>query len=115
MGLDMWLNAKKKDSDEKQIAIGYWRKHPDLHDYIGSLYYKKGGTAEYFNGVEYILTKEEIEEIIKLSIDRKLPKSIGGFYFGETEDKDNDDTVKLMNEALEYMKKGYEIIYDSWW
>ena len=115
MGLEMYLYVKKKGVNEIEGEIGYWRKHPDLHDYIGSLYYKKGGIAEYFNGVEYILTKEEIEEIIKLSIDRKLPKSIGGFYFGQTEDKDNDDTVKLMNEALEYMKKGYEIIYDSWW
>lgn len=115
MGLDMFLYAKKKGFNENTIEIGYWRKHPDLHDYISTLYYRAGGTAEIFNNVKYKLNEEEIEDIIELSINRKLPKSLGGFFFGETIDSDNDSTISIFNIALDYTKKDYEIIYDSWW
>lgn len=115
MGLDMYLLAKKKGSNETLKEIGYWRKHPDLHSYIAKLYYESGGTAEVFNGIKYELSKEIIEKIILLSKEKKLPKSEGGFFFGETQESDHETTVDILEKALGYVKKDYEIIYDSWW
>ena len=115
MGLDMYLYAKKKGVNENMVEIGYWRKHPDLHNYIAKLYYEPGGKAEVFNCVKYTLCKDQIEKIIALSKNRKLPKSTGGYFFGETIDSDNDSTISIFNIALDYIKKDYEFIYDSWW
>lgn len=116
MGLDMFLYGKKdmaNKNDEKR-EIGYWRKHPNLHRYIENLYRVKGGKEE-FNCIDYLLSKEEIEDIIAKSKNRELDKSEGGFFFGESCDEDNESTVKIMTIALKCMKQGYKIYYTSWW
>ena len=117
MGLDMFLFGKKEIKnrvEEEKVEVGYWRKHADLHRYIENLYIEKGGKEE-FNCVDYLLSKEEIEDIIQKSKDRTLDKSEGGFFFGESIDEDNENTIKIMTKALKYMKKGYKIYYTSWW
>lgn len=113
MGLDMFLYAGKIIKKEKEI--GYWRKHPDLHDHIAELYYSNGGEAEEFNCVPYELSENEIEKIIELCENNKLKKSKGGFFFGETKEYHNKETIEIMKKALFFMKQGYTITYDSWW
>ena len=56
MGLDMYastlVQAPKSDVDfdgNDAIELHYWRKHPNLHGWMESLYYEKGGTAGSFN------------------------------------------------------------------
>ena len=63
MGLDMYastlLKAPPSDVDfdcDDAFRIHYWRKHPNLHGWIESLYYEKGGTADSFNCVNVKLT-----------------------------------------------------------
>ena len=59
MGLDMYAfstNAKPKtdvDFETKNFKpeeVHYWRKHPNLHGWMQSLYDAKGGTESNFNG-----------------------------------------------------------------
>ena len=112
MGLDMYLTAKLADNAPNE-EIGDWRKHANLHGYMESLYVARGGT-EQFNCIPLELTKNDCENIIEFS---KGPgfETAQGFFWGESNKRDDDETIKHMTKALEYIEKGYKIYYDSWW
>lgn len=122
MGLDMHLYAKapktvNEDGFEQQIIIeiGYWRKHPDLNEYIILLNYEESDGWEIGNGEEFYLPKQEIEEILEKSEQNALPKSKGGFFWGESCEQDRLDTIEIMTRALEYIDRGYTIEYRADW
>ena len=65
MGLDMYastlMQAPKSDVDfdgNDAIELRYWRKHPNLHGWMESLYYEKGGTADRLNCVNLQLYRQ---------------------------------------------------------
>jgi len=45
------------------IELHYWRKHPNLHGWMESLYYEKGGTADNFNCVNLQLTARDLDRL----------------------------------------------------
>ena len=70
MGLDMYAfstKAKlKKEVDFDTInveteEVHYWRKHPNLHGWMQSLYESKGGTSDSFNGDCVVLTESDLD------------------------------------------------------
>jgi hypothetical protein len=131
MGLDMMLYAREVieegddvSEDARQIEIGTWRKHPDLHSYIETLWRAETGSTEDFNCIDYKLSRKQIIDIILLTVTETMPKSKGGFFFSESKLTDISHTITLMGSALSYIDKHtsypddvpeYEIFYSSWW
>lgn len=137
MGLDMYLYKTKMSEEEynelkrkfhnKEIdyddlyeieyerfyEIGYWRKHPNLHGYIEMLWREREGINGDFCEL-FLLTKEDIQAIIEGSKKQDLPHT-EGFFFGKSYPEDHVRTIKIMEQALEFIEAGYTIIYNSSW
>jgi hypothetical protein len=122
MGLDMYaLSTKAKpetdvDFSMKNIEsneIHYWRKHPNLHGWMQNLYDAKGGTSDTFNGDCVVLDSEDLDNLEQDIKDGNLPDTTG-FFFGESDDGDEDDLLFITN-AREEIKNGKTVYYTSWW
>ena len=126
MGLDMYaftLNGEVKsevDFDtnnvKEEVELAYWRKHPNLHGWMESLYYLKGGTAESFNCVSVELDLDDLAQLENHIKEGKLPQTTG-FFFGNSqldEDEMNED-LEFIKEAREAIAGGEYVYYTSWW
>jgi len=130
MGLDQYAFVRNPKAKSKRgHEIYYWRKHNRLHGWMGSLWKEKGcpnpnkeldGIAKEFsdfNCVELVLTLDDINALEKAIRNRKLPET-HGFFFGSdsygNEYLEKRD-LKFIEIAKRFIKKGYEVFYDSWW
>ncbi len=102
------------------VALGglrrlkYWRKFNHLHGWMHRLYNKKGGTGE-FNCVGLCLNEEDLK-LLKEDAENLEPTS--GFFFGAIypiEPEEVDDIRNFVEMALEEIKNGKVVVYDSWW
>jgi hypothetical protein len=125
MGLDMYAYMAKDFKPSKPVdfqdeipsevqELFYWRKHPDMHGLMESIYREKGGDAESFNCVPVQITEDDLERIASHVIDETLPET-QGFFFGESTEEDRDDDIQFLKKAREAISSGYTIWYDSWW
>lgn len=125
MGLDMYANRVKKgliteavdfniaENEETEQNIHYWRKHPNLHGWMESLYRKKGGQDENFNCVNVQLTEEDLVKLEKDIKEGNLPKT-SGFFFGESDGTEIEDDLSFIRKAKMAIKDGYDVYYTSW-
>ena len=117
MGLDAYGKVKSPEGEVEEIA--YWRKHNALHGWMESLYRKKGGTEE-FNCVPLELNKTDLE-LLELVVTSGMLPETQGFFFGapahEREDYRDllNSVLDFIKEARQYLSRGWEIAYDSWW
>ena len=114
MGLDAYGKVKSPEGEVKEIA--YWRKHNALHGWMEKLYRKKGGTEE-FNCVPLELFEADLEILELVVASAKLPET-GGFFFGSDSrfcGHYKEQTLQFIEEAREYLVKGWAVAYDSWW
>jgi hypothetical protein len=134
MGLDQYLNGKKfygryqekprmEDGhvlEEVTIAIGYWRKHPNLHGYIVNTFADGEDKCQ-----EIDLSAENISQIIDAIKNKQLPPT-EGFFFGHSDGTEQDEDLAIFGKALgwltfEHEKKGKNgmpwksIIYRASW
>jgi hypothetical protein len=127
MGLDQYAYAREivKDDEEAEpvdIDIAYWRKHNRLEGWMENLYRDKHPDSNReFNCVDLELTEEDINRLEKDVITKSLPRT-QGFFFGEDSyndeewsKKDMEKDLQFINDARQYLKDGYKIIYSSWW
>ena len=117
MGLDMHLTGEKftmpdwehPENDEmvdgfrlknRELDLGYWRKHPDLHGFIVQTF---AGGVDNCQRVQ--LTVSNIEEIISAIRDDNLPPT-EGFFFGKSENDDEQkkETIEFLTKAIEWAK-----------
>lgn len=122
MGLDMYaLSTKAKPETDvdfstknfEQDELHYWRKHPNLHGWMQNLYDAKGGKSDTFNGDCVVLDSEDLDNLEQDIKDGNLPDT-SGFFFGQSDDGDEDDLLFITN-AREEIKKGNTVYYTSWW
>lgn len=124
MGLDMYaFKAKtpkrgrtdvKIDGDDR-IELRYWRKFNNLHGWMERLYREKGGKQESFNCTAVRLTKTDL---MRLWREAPFLEATPGFFFGGLRDVDADDVADVrafVADALEAIREGYKVFYDSWW
>jgi hypothetical protein len=123
MGLDMYairISKKPKspvDFDSKDgEEIHYWRKHPNLHGWMESLYRQKGGKEATFNCVNLELTLQDLDRLEAEIKARKLPQT-KGFFFGESEldESEMKDDLDFVKKAKEIIQAGEHVFYTSWW
>lgn len=135
MGLDMYLYKRLKNKEKDPVEqvvddmfsviidtaekaeseeLHCWRKHPDLHGWMEKLYYNKGG-KEIFNCQEVVLSKEDIENLLKDIKEDKMEKTYG-FFFGETQEEFWKEDIEFFTELLDLFNfETHEVVYDSWW
>ena len=113
MGLDMYLIGRKFLFDrekqptedgfpvrQRELDLGYWRKHPDLHGYI---------VQTFANGVdecqEIELDADALRQILVAIGQKKLPHT-EGFFFGASENdaKQRRRDVEILGKALEWLE-----------
>jgi hypothetical protein len=115
--------VNKKVTKPREVA--YWRKHPNLHGWMESLWKRKMHDANRdipesewgssFNGIELELTAEDLDELERAVRKRKLPAT-SGFFFG------NDSDQHYYSHDLEFIKNaraelfmGLKVFYNSSW
>lgn len=133
MGLDIYLSGKKfywtnwrepeknitEDGfklTEKQIELGYWRKHPNLHGFIVKTFAKEIDDCK-----EIELDEQDIDTIISAIKEKLLPYT-EGFYFGKSEnsEEEKEQDIKIFDEAKKWLltkEKGVSksIVYQASW
>jgi hypothetical protein len=123
MGLDMYAFTTKaklsKEVDFEEInlkpeELHYWRKHPNLHGWMQSLYDEKGGKSVDFNGDCVVLDMEDLDVLEEDIRDGNLPDT-AGFFFGNTMGDEIDDDLQFIAKAREAIKEGKTVYYTSWW
>ena len=117
MGLDAFGKVKSPEGEVEEIA--YWRKFNSLHGWMETLWRAKGGVDE-FNCVPVELNETDLEMLELVVKSKNLPET-QGFFFGspahEREDYPEllDSVLDFIKEARQYLDKGWDVAYDSWW
>ena len=130
MGLDMFLSGRKFysstrgqrpqedgfDVSQKDLDIGYWRKHPNLHGYI---------IERFADGVDECqdieLGPEQIKKLIAAVKADNLPHT-EGFFFGVSRPAEDQmiEDLSILQGALDWLEKPEtgvwkSIIYRASW
>jgi hypothetical protein len=141
MGLDMYAYVAAKagqqaefyegsewDPDHKEHRnpnvnkprdIAYWRKHPNLHGWMAQRWLQREGNelreTDNFNGIEFELTAEDLDDLERAVKKRQLPAT-SGFFFGSDADQHyyNED-LKFIQAARAEMFLGLKVFYNSSW
>jgi hypothetical protein len=60
---------------------------------------------------------EDIEELEKVVIDKKLPETAGFFFGDDSRDCDHQklQTLKFLSKAKKALNEGKEVEYSAWW
>ena len=112
----------------KPREIAYWRKHPNLHGWMEQLWRNKKylvqptnasapvqSDSDTFNGIEIELTAEDLDELERAVVHKKLP-STRGFFFGEEADQFyHDKDLAFVKAARIEMFMGLKVFYNSSW
>ena len=135
MGLDMYLEGERfnsqvclKTGDNHEgrpqedgfpisktvLEIGYWRKHPNLHDYIVQTFAEGKDECQRIS-----LEAEDCRKIAMAILEDELPPT-AGFFFGDSDwhKDDKEDTAKMFSDAAEWLDDGdwtRSVFYQASW
>jgi hypothetical protein len=121
MGLDMFAYTTGKaipavdfpvQDDAEEIFC--WRKHPNLHGWMESLYLRKGGEAESFNCVAVRLDPDDLDAL-ELAVNHNILPETQGFYFGVSDGSEKADDLRFIHKARDALANGKSVLYTSWW
>ena len=103
----------------KPREIAYWRKHPNLHGWMAQRWLAREGNAlretDNFNGIEFELTAEDLDELEYAVQNDRLPAT-SGFFFGDgADDYYKPSDLKFIQEARAEMFLGLKVFYNSSW
>jgi hypothetical protein len=123
MGLDMYAyaaaeaNANWDGNNHREIA--YWRKHPNLHGWMETLWRNKRNHVPsddpMFNGVELELTWEDLDTLEQDIDSGQLPNT-RGFFFGEnSDDYYRAQDLAFIKQARAELFSGLKVFYNSSW
>ena len=139
MGLDMYAYAAARngqmdeywnrtlDEDvrgviEQPREIAYWRKHPNLHGWMESLWNEKGRPGidksfqdVMFNGVELELTWEDLDQLEEDIKNVRLPSTSGFFFGDDSDDYYREQDLEFVRKARAEIFTGLKVFYNSSW
>jgi hypothetical protein len=110
----------------KPRELAYWRKHPNLHGWMESVWKRRlheankhepedTGWGSTFNGIELELTAEDLDELERAVTHGQLP-STGGFFFGNNADEHyRDADLEFVKNARAELFLGLKVFYNSSW
>ena len=125
MGLDMYLTGEKylptnwdKPEDNvtedgfrlksKELQLGYWRKHPNLHGYIVNTF--AGGNDNPCQRIE--LSANSMRQIIEAVKNKDLPHT-EGFFFGESDGSEDEETIEIFTKAIAWLETKEDNVWRS--
>ena len=132
MGLDAHL-IKYKGKNRKEVDfkhnndtdqdIHYWRKHPNLEQFMAQLYFEKGGQGSdsgfgnlpSFNCCKVELKEKDITNLQELIISDNLPQGGGFFHGGNSDAEYKEETLEALKDAMNAIEEGDRVYYTSWW
>ena len=122
MGLDMYLTGRKyvgghwqrekpvrKEDDHPidsiEVALGYWRKHRNLHGFIVNTFADGADTCQ-----DIELTKLDLYQIAKALRLNTLPHTEGSFFGNEEIDEEekehSEEYAKQIDDAIKWLEAG---------
>ena len=124
MGLDMFLTGRKylqtnRDTPEgnvtedgfrlksKDLELGYWRKHPNLHGYIVNTF---AGGEDECQMIE--LSANDMQQIIEVVKNKDLPHT-EGFFFGESDGSEDEETIQIFTKAIAWLETKEDNVWRS--
>ncbi len=120
MGLDMYAyTTSEKVTQEVDFDVTtcellhQWRKHPNLHGLMKSIYEEKGGTNPDFNCVNLMLNHSDIWNLQYCIEDGMLPHT-EGFFFGESDGSETPDDLEFIAKARRAHDAGLTVFYTAW-
>jgi hypothetical protein len=121
MGLDMYAFTTRKDippvdfPDPSDTAkLFYWRKHPNLHGWMETLYRTKGGKDDQFNLAPVRLLAADLDALEKAVRGNELPET-SGLFFGESRPEEMNRDLEFIHRARDAIASGKAVFYTSWW
>lgn len=124
MGLDQYAFAVNKADqhlqDPPREELAYWRKHPNLHGWMESLWrstLEDEDDLEYgaFNCVAVELTEADLDELEKNILNQALPHTTGFFFGDDSDEYYREADLKFIALARQAIADGKAVFYDSWW
>jgi len=120
MGLDMYAYKVPVESviddfhffEDNPVEIAYWRKRPNLHGFIKSIYENKSGDNGSFNRIPVRLTDTDINLIEEAVLADKLPYTTG-FFFGKSLPEDKQLDLEFIKNARQALSEGFAVYYHA--
>lgn len=123
MGLDMYLTKNRPGTDGCEL-LGYWRKANHVHGW-----FERNTSDGYIENCElYPVCRGDLICLMgdcrKVLDDpscaaRVMPREDGFFFGGQAFDSDHfetlDETIEIVNRALEKVDEWDELFYHAWW
>jgi hypothetical protein len=122
MGLDQFAFYTEDGTPTSDRTVFHtWRKHPDLHGWMFEVYRNKGGTGTFNSDDHVQLTVADLEVLREVIESGNLPTTTG-FFFGrscrrgeEGFDDQQEGDLEFVDKAVELIKQGKAVFYESWW
>jgi hypothetical protein len=123
MGLDQFARVttmvpdRPTDFPEPEDAkeLAYWRKHPNLHGWMESLYRQRGGENADFNLDPLALTLEDLDNLEDAVLGKQLPGTAGFFFGGDADEYYKAEDLKFIKAARKEIQAGNCVYYKAWW
>lgn len=124
MGLDQYASTTKRRlwkgvdfpqlSDDRELF--YWRKHPNLHGWMQTLYDAKEGRDVEFNCTTVELTAADLDALEWAITAKRLPHTTG-FFFGQSYSNaaERQHDLDFVAKAREAIGQGLRVYYHAWW
>jgi len=124
-----YWNDENDPNGEKVTKLTYWRKHANLQGYMENLWISKrsasGNPVEpdtegwfageiVFNCQPLRLTFQDLKELKEAIVNSRLPHTTG-FFFGESDEEHDKETLDFIDKAMIAIAQDMEIYYSSWW
>lgn len=119
---DYWdgYDWEKKESNQTEpTELAYWRKHPNLHGWMESLWQEKGypgGSSDaMFNGIELELSWEDLDRLEQDILDNRLPRTQGFFFGDDSSEYYREQDLEFVRRAKADIFIGLKVFYNSSW
>jgi len=110
----------------KPRELAYWRKHPNLHGWMESLWKRRlhesnkqepedHGWGSSFNGIELELTWQDLDELEQAVKHGGLPGTTGFFFGDGADDYYKEQDLQFIKEARAELFLGLKVFYNSSW
>jgi hypothetical protein len=118
--LPTWHPASPQDA----TTIHTWRKHPNLHQWMTDLYFRKEGLTgpitlapmgPAFNVGQFVRITEHDLEQLEAAVKADALAKATGWYWGDSSPEDKKRDLAFIRKARKALKKGLVVFYSSWW
>jgi hypothetical protein len=115
--MDAILKEFVNSKVSKPTEIAYWRKHPHLHGWMEQRWRQRENPPadEMFNGIEFELFREDIDQLEQDILYNNLPHTQGFFFGDDASDYYRSQDLEFIRTARAELFLGLRVFYNSSW